>query len=85
MQKRRAYRATCVKKICLQRVLEGRQGQAVHVGLDVSKEKIFVMLRWQAADLERQKLGCQLDLAALLTQINWRCRCRFEPGVPCQP
>lgn len=53
MRKSRAYRATNVKKVDLDRVLQGREEQPVQVGLDVSKEKIFAMLRWKSMDFER--------------------------------
>ena len=53
MQKSRAYRAKSVKKVDLDRVLSGRKGQGVYVGLDVGKETVFVTLRWGASDFER--------------------------------
>mgnify|MGYP002526256226 FL=1 len=53
MKKIRAYRATPVKNICLDPVLADREGQEVHVGLDVGKEHLFVVLRWGESDFER--------------------------------
>ena len=53
MQKIRAYRATEVKNVCLGRVLEGRDGQRVDVGLDVGKETVFAVLRWSQSDFGR--------------------------------
>ena len=53
MKKIRAYRATQVKNVCLDRVLADREGQEVSVGLDVGKEHLFVVLRWGESDFER--------------------------------
>ncbi len=46
MQKSRAYRATSVKQVSVEQVLEGRPAGAVHVGLDVGKEGIYAVARW---------------------------------------
>ncbi|MGE5191683.1 MAG: hypothetical protein ACM3U2_04220 [Deltaproteobacteria bacterium] len=46
MQKSRAYRATNVKQISVEQVLEGRPAGTVHVGLDVGKEEIYAVVRW---------------------------------------
>src|SRR5512143_3122522 len=46
MQKRRAYRATNVKQIAVEQVLEDRPEGTVHVGLDVGKEEIYAVVRW---------------------------------------
>jgi len=53
MKKSRAYRAAQVKNVRLDRVMEGREGQRVAVGFDVSKENLLVMLRWDESDFER--------------------------------
>ncbi len=47
MQKSRAYRATSVKQVSVEQVLEGRPAGAVHVGLDVGKEEIYAVVRWR--------------------------------------
>jgi len=46
MQKSRAYRATSVKQVSVEQILEGRPTGAVHVGLDVGKEEIYAVVRW---------------------------------------
>ena len=55
MGKKRAYRATGVKSksVVLERVLEGRDGQAVTVGTDVAKEAFLVTARWEDGKFER--------------------------------
>ena len=53
MKKSKAYRTTRVKDVRWERVVSGREGQAVHVGLDMSKEDVVVVLRWGPNDFER--------------------------------
>jgi transposase len=53
MVKSRAYRTTSAKKVSLDRVLAGREGQAAFVGCDVSKEEIVAVLLWGGQDFER--------------------------------
>jgi transposase len=54
----KAYRASDVNQIQLERLLEQRNEQVVHAGLDVGKEKILSVLRWGNQDFDRP----------------WRCR-----------
>jgi transposase len=74
VKKSRAYRATEVKNICLDRVLSGRDDQKVDVGLDIGKEVVFVTLRWGASDFERPwKVNNPLEINAfmeLLLKVN---------------
>lgn len=74
MKKIRAYRATEVKNVCLGRVLEGRDGQRVDVGLDVGKESVFAVLRWSQSDFGRPwKVNNPLEIPhflELLLELN---------------
>lgn len=53
MKKSRAYRATRVKHVDWEKVLQGREGQACRVGMDVSKEEVLAVLRWSDGGFER--------------------------------
>jgi len=53
MQKSRAYRATSVKQISVERVVNSRPAGAAHVGLDVGKEEIYAVVRWSDGTFER--------------------------------
>ena len=59
MKKSRAYRATEVKNVCLDRLLERRSDQNVDVGLDIGKEVVFATLRWRESDFEWMEPGEQ--------------------------
>ncbi len=43
----KAYAATDVKKVQVSRVIAGHEGEAADLGLDVSKDDVKLMLRWQ--------------------------------------
>jgi transposase len=71
VKKSRAYRATQVKKVCLVRVTKNREGQRVHVGLDIGKEEVFAMLRWGESDFERPwKVKNPLEVSDLVEQLS---------------
>ncbi len=71
MVKSRAYRATSVKKISLDRVLEAREGQAAFVGCDVSKEELVAVLRWGAKDFERPwKVNSRREVGVFLELLE---------------
>jgi transposase len=53
MQKSRAYRATNVKGVSLERVIQNGPAGAVSVGLDVGKEEIYAVMRWSDGTFER--------------------------------
>ncbi len=53
MQKSKAYRATNVKGLSLERVLENGPAGASSVGLDVGKKEIYAVLRWSGGTFER--------------------------------
>lgn len=71
VKKSKAYRATRVKDVRSERVVAGREGQAVHVGLDTSKEEVLVVLRWGATDFERPwRLDNPMEIARLVELLN---------------
>ncbi|MFV1969020.1 MAG: transposase [Pirellulaceae bacterium] len=53
MGKRRAYRATAVKKVVLDRVLESAPAGDASIGLDIGKFEIFTVIRWADGTFER--------------------------------
>jgi hypothetical protein len=53
MQKSRAYRATKIKQVSLEHVLQDSPAGAVHVGLDVGKEEIYAVVRWSDGSFRR--------------------------------
>ena len=78
VRRSKAYRATEVKQVGLDGLIDGRDGAECHAGLDVSKDEIMAVLRWSSAEFERpwraknpQELGA---LVALLTGVARRCR-----------
>ena len=71
VKKSRAYRATRVKDVRWEKVLAGRERQAVHVGLDVSKEDVLVATRWGANDFERPwRADNPLEIARLVESLG---------------
>ena len=53
MSKRRAYRATKIKNVDVESLVLDREPERVMVGLDVSKDTIFAVLRRQSGESER--------------------------------
>jgi transposase len=53
MQKSKAYRATKVKDVSVERVMENGPAGPVSVGLDVGKEEIYAVVRWSDGTFER--------------------------------
>ncbi len=53
MRKKRAYRASDIKKVVLSKVLESGPAGAVTVGLDIGKLEIFAVVRWSDGTFER--------------------------------
>ncbi len=53
MGKRRAYRSTAVKKVVLEKMLESAPVGDVHVGMDIGKGEIYVVVRWADGTFER--------------------------------
>jgi len=53
VRKKRAYRATDVKSVVLERVLESSSAGAVTIGLDVGKLEVFAVARWADGSFER--------------------------------
>jgi len=46
VKKKRAYRAKEINSVSVAKVIEGREGQRAVVGIDVGKEDLALMLRW---------------------------------------
>ena len=78
MSRRRAYRATAVKNVSLEKALESGPEGAVTVGMDVGKDEVFVVLRWSDATFERPwKVRNPVEITQLvriLTELGQR-RC----------
>jgi transposase len=53
VRKKRAYRASDVKKVVLAKVLESGPAGAVTVGLDVGKQEVLTVVRWVDGTFER--------------------------------
>ena len=53
MRKKRAYRASDVKKIVLAKVLESGPAGTVTVGLDIGKREVLTVVRWADGTFER--------------------------------
>ena len=53
MGKRRAYRATAVKKVVLEKVLESAPEGDVYVGMDIGKFEVLTVVRWSDRTFER--------------------------------
>ena len=67
MGKRRAYRSTAVKKVVLEKVLESSPIGDVHVGMDIGKGEIFVVVRWEDRTFERPwKVANPTEIARLV-------------------
>lgn len=69
--KRKAYRATGVKRVDWEGLSRGREGQAVQVGFDVGKESVLTVARWGDGRFERPwlvknpgEIGILVDLLA---------------------
>jgi len=69
--KRKAYRATGVKRVDWEGLSRDREGQAVQVGFDVGKESVLTVARWGDGRFERPwlvknpgEIGILVDLLA---------------------
>jgi len=49
----RAYRATMVKRVNWEALGSGHDGQAVQLGMDIGKEEVLAVLRWDDGHFER--------------------------------
>ena len=71
MGKRRAYRATAVKKVVLERVLESAPVGDVHLGMDIGKGEIFAVIRWSDGTFERPwKVTNPTEILALVALLQ---------------
>jgi len=69
MQKSRAYRATDVKGVSLERILQNGPAGAVSVGLDVGKEEIYAVMRWSDGTFERPWKALNPSQVAVLVEM----------------
>jgi hypothetical protein len=69
MRKSRAYRATSVKQVSVERVLEGRPAGTVHFGLDVGKEEIYAVMRWSGGTFGRPWKALNPSAVDMLVEI----------------
>lgn len=46
VKKKRTYRAKEIKSVSVGKVVEGRKGQKATVGIDVGKDEVFIVVRW---------------------------------------
>ena len=73
MRSRRTYRARPVKQVDLELVSEGRGCQDAHIGFDVGKAEVLVVVRWADGGFERPWLAKNPDeitiVVGLLTQM----------------
>lgn len=53
MKKSRAYRATRVKNVDWEKVLQGHDGEACCLGMDIGKDEVLAVLRWSDGEFER--------------------------------
>jgi transposase len=81
----RAYRACDVNDVLVQALLEGREGQAMDVGIDVAKARLLVVLRFADGRFERpwkvnnpRQLGVLISLLKALA-AGRRLRVGLEP------
>lgn len=51
--RKRAYASLAVNSVDVPRLVQGREGQSVHVGIDVGKYELLGVVRWSADDFER--------------------------------
>ncbi len=61
--KSKPYRATDVKRVCFERVVDGRKGFPVLAGQDVGKEAIYGTLQWST-----------VAFGHLISRVARRCR-----------
>jgi len=50
VKKKKAYRAKEINEVSVAKVIESRKGQKATAGIDVGKDDLFVMLRWNDGD-----------------------------------
>jgi transposase len=71
MAKSKAYRATDVKNVQIERLLRKAPEGPVSVGLDVAKNEVFVVVRWGNGEFERPwKAGNPAQLGLLTTMLR---------------
>src|SRR3989304_1587224 len=85
MKKNRTYRAKSVKNIEWKEVVQGREHQAIHVGVDVGKRAVLAVVRWNGDEFERPWMVKNPDeirqFVGLLVEMNsgWELTVAMEP------
>ena len=70
--KSKAYRASDVKNVEWQRLLEGRAGQEMKIGLDIGKKKVFGVVRWGSGEFERPwRVSNPAEVRLLAERLAW--------------
>ena len=77
--KRKASRGVHVKHVQLAHLLQGHEGQSVHVGFDVGKRVIYCVLRWNNKDYSRPWVIHNPAATAATTGRAYR---RMSPATP---
>jgi transposase len=69
--RRRAYGALAVKDVDVAKVLPGRAGEAVTVGVDAGKFELLVVSRWADGEFERPwRVGNPLEIPLLVGRLR---------------
>src|SRR4029453_11913804 len=68
-QKSKAYRASNVKGVALERVMQNGPAGGVSVGLDVGKEEIYAVMRWSDGTFERPWKALNPSQVAVLVEM----------------
>ncbi len=86
MTNSRTYRSQSVESVELKKMLAGREGQSAVVGVDVGKEKLYMMVRWENGQTERpvvvlqpEELGVAIELLKGLA-AGRKLRVAMEPS-----
>jgi transposase len=69
MQKSKAYRASAVNVVDLERLCSGHAGQALTVGLDIGKYRILAVVRWGDGHFERPWLVTNPEQVPVLVTL----------------
>ena len=82
----RTYRSVNVQKVEISSILAGRDGQAAVVGVDVGKEKLYLVIRWSDGRTERpvvvsqpEELGLAIEFIQAVA-ANRDLRVAMEPS-----
>ncbi len=71
MSKKRAYRATAVKNVNLEKRLESAPDGDVRIGLDIGKAEVFAVVRWADGSFERPwKVKNPTEIGGLVSLVR---------------